>query len=106
MRGISFLGVRFAQLILITLRAFSECEKRDLCAKKRPFFFPRNTPGERTPSSSSHGLTSKMSHDGSWHAACRIRLSNLWLRFGHRNVARSVTDPGVGSGVLFGVAAA
>ena len=46
--------------------------------------------------------TSKMSHDGSWRAACRIRFSNEWFQFGHREVARSVTDPGVGSGALFG----
>ena len=46
--------------------------------------------------------TSKMSHDGSWRAACRSRISSLWFRFGHREGARSVTDPGVGSGALFG----
>jgi hypothetical protein len=44
--------------------------------------------------------TSKMSHAGSWHAACRIRISKPWFRFGHREEARSVTDPGVGSGAL------
>jgi hypothetical protein len=46
-----------------------------------------------------------MSHDGSWRAACRIRLSNPSFHFNHREEARSVTDPGVGSGGLFGVVA-
>jgi hypothetical protein len=27
--------------------------------------------------------TSKMSHAGSWRAACRIRFSNLWFRISH-----------------------
>jgi hypothetical protein len=30
------------------------------------------------------------------------RISNPWFRFGHREDARSVTDPGVGSGALLG----
>ena len=41
-----------------------------------------------------------MSHDGSWRAACRIRISKLSFRFGHHEKARGVTDPGVGSGAL------
>src|SRR5574339_427796 len=43
-----------------------------------------------------------MSHAGGWHAACRNRISNPWFRFGHREEARGVTDPGVGSGALLG----
>jgi hypothetical protein len=41
-----------------------------------------------------------MSHAGSWRAACRIRLSSLSFQFGDHENARSVTDPGVGSGAL------
>jgi hypothetical protein len=43
-----------------------------------------------------------MSHAGSWRAACRVQLSSPSFRFGHREAARSVTDPGVGSGALLG----
>ena len=46
--------------------------------------------------------TSKMSHDGSWRAAC---LNRIWIRILHfeaPSVARGVTAPGVGSGALFG----
>ena len=48
------------------------------------------------------GLTSKMSHDGSWRAACRMTINTLLFRFGHHEVARGVTDPGVGSSALLG----
>jgi hypothetical protein len=46
-----------------------------------------------------------MSHDGSWRAACIIAIHFLWFRFETPSVARGVTDPGVGSGGLFGVVA-
>ena len=49
--------------------------------------------------------TSKMSHAGSWRAACQFRFSNLSFRFDHRERARGVTDPGVGSGALLGLLA-
>jgi hypothetical protein len=45
-------------------------------------------------------LTSKMSHDGSWRAACNNTIHFLWFHFETPSVARSVTDPGVGSGAL------
>jgi hypothetical protein len=44
--------------------------------------------------------TSKMSHDGTWRAACNVTTWILLFRFDHREVARGVTDPGVGSGAL------
>jgi hypothetical protein len=43
-----------------------------------------------------------MSHAGSWRAACKVQISTPSFRFGHREEARSVTDPGVGSGALLG----
>ena len=46
--------------------------------------------------------TSKMSHDGSWRAACRITIRFRQFHFESLSVARGVTDPGVGSGALFG----
>ena len=47
--------------------------------------------------------TSKMSHAGSWRAACLNRNWIQILNFGALSAARGVTDPGVGSGALFGV---
>ena len=47
-------------------------------------------------------LTSKMSHDGSWRAACGKTKHLLGLHFGTPPEARGVTDPGVGSGALLG----
>ena len=44
-----------------------------------------------------------MSHDGSWRAACDIRINAPVFQFEHREEARSVTDPGVGSGALLGL---
>jgi len=44
--------------------------------------------------------TSKMSHDGSWRAACLTRNWILILHFESPSVARGVTAPGVGSGAL------
>jgi hypothetical protein len=47
-------------------------------------------------------LTSKMSHAGIWRAAC---LNRNWIRILHfetHEVARGVTDVGVGSGALLG----
>jgi hypothetical protein len=46
-----------------------------------------------------------MSHDGSWRAACDIKISIPPLRFDPHEEARSVTDPGVGSGALLGLLA-
>ena len=46
--------------------------------------------------------TSKMSHDGSWRAACLTRKSIRVLHVEAPSVARGVTGPGVGSGALFG----
>jgi len=46
-------------------------------------------------------LTSKMSHNGSWRAACLIR--NWILHLKTHSFARGVTSPGVGSGALLGV---
>ena len=43
-----------------------------------------------------------MSHAGSWRAACRTTIHLLWFHFEAPSVARGVTDPGVGSGVLLG----
>src|SRR5688572_123399 len=45
-------------------------------------------------------LTSKMSHDGSWRAACMIQSWIRTIHFELPEVARGVTDPGVGSGTL------
>jgi hypothetical protein len=45
-----------------------------------------------------------MSHDGIWRAACRIRLSIRLFHFGTHEIARGVTDVGVGSGALLGSA--
>jgi hypothetical protein len=41
-----------------------------------------------------------MSHDGTWRAACNVTTWILLFRCDHREVARGVTDPGVGSGAL------
>jgi hypothetical protein len=46
--------------------------------------------------------TSKMSHDGSWRAACSITIHFRCLHFETPSVARGVTDPDVGSGALLG----
>jgi hypothetical protein len=43
-----------------------------------------------------------MSHAGSWRAACRTTIHFLPFHFEALSVARGVTDPGVGSGALFG----
>jgi hypothetical protein len=43
-----------------------------------------------------------MSHAGIWRAACSITIYFPWIHFDTHSVARGVTDPGVGSGVLFG----
>jgi hypothetical protein len=43
-----------------------------------------------------------MSHAGSWRAACSITINILLFHFDLLYEARSVTDPGVGSGALFG----
>ena len=45
-----------------------------------------------------------MSHAGSWRAACSITIHFRWFHFEIYSVARGVTDPGVGSGALFGKA--
>jgi hypothetical protein len=47
--------------------------------------------------------TSKMSHDGIWHAACLITIRTTPFLFGTHEVARGVTDVGVGSGALLGL---
>jgi hypothetical protein len=47
-------------------------------------------------------LTSKMSHDGIWRAACLNRNLIQILHFEVPSVARGVTDVGVGSGALLG----
>jgi hypothetical protein len=47
-------------------------------------------------------LTSKMSHDGIWRAACLNRNWTMNLHFEVHAVARGVTDVGVGSGALLG----
>src|SRR5262245_59329628 len=47
-------------------------------------------------------LTSKMSHDGSGRDSCRDTICIRGLHFEFPSVARGVTDPGVGSGALFG----
>jgi len=46
--------------------------------------------------------TSKMSHDGSWRAACLTRNWILILHLEAPSIARGVTAPGVGSGALLG----
>jgi hypothetical protein len=46
-----------------------------------------------------------MSHDGSWRAACSMTINSRSLHIENHSVARGVTDPGVGSGALFGGAA-
>jgi hypothetical protein len=43
-----------------------------------------------------------MSHDGSWRAACDVMICIPQFHFDHREEARGVTDPGVGSGALLG----
>jgi hypothetical protein len=43
-----------------------------------------------------------MSHAGSWRAACSLTINFLSLHFESHSIARGVTDPGVGSGALFG----
>src|SRR5688572_17918811 len=48
-------------------------------------------------------LTFKMSHADIWPAACLITIRTTQLQFGTHEVARGVTDVGVGSGALFGV---
>jgi hypothetical protein len=47
-------------------------------------------------------LTSKMSHDGIWRAACLVTIRTTQFRFETNEVARGVTDVGVGSGALLG----
>jgi hypothetical protein len=47
-------------------------------------------------------LTSKMSHDRSWRAACLISITNPLLHFYLHFIARGVTAVGVGSGALLG----
>ena len=44
--------------------------------------------------------TSKMSHDGSWRAACGMTINFLSLHIETHSIARGVTDPGVGSSAL------
>ena len=46
--------------------------------------------------------TSKMSHAGSWRAACNATKYVLSFHFENPSVARGVTDPSVGSGALLG----
>ena len=46
-----------------------------------------------------------MSHDGSWRAACSVTIQKPRFLFDVLEEARGVTDPGVGSGDLFGAAA-
>jgi hypothetical protein len=46
--------------------------------------------------------TSEMSHAGIWRAACDIAIRNHLFNSITRKEARGVTDPGVGSGALFG----
>ena len=43
--------------------------------------------------------TSKVSHDGSWRAACNTKIYFTWFHFEAHSAARgvTVTDPGVGS---------
>ncbi len=53
--------------------------------------------------SAQYCLTSKMSHDGSWRAACLIRFWIQSFHFEAPEEARGVTVPGVGSGALFGL---
>jgi hypothetical protein len=43
-----------------------------------------------------------MSHAGSWRAACSTTIHFRGFHFESPSVARGVTDPGVGSGALFG----
>jgi hypothetical protein len=45
-----------------------------------------------------------MSHDGIWRAACLITIRTTPFHVGNHEIARGVTDVGVGSGVLFGEA--
>jgi hypothetical protein len=45
-----------------------------------------------------------MSHDGSWRAACLIPIRITWFLSETHEIARGVTDVGVGSGGLFGSA--
>ena len=47
-------------------------------------------------------LTSKMSHDGIWRAACLTTIPIPELHFEAPSIARGVTDVGVGSGALLG----
>ena len=47
-------------------------------------------------------LTSKMSHDTSGRDSCGMTIFTLPFLFVHREVARGVTDRGVGSGALLG----
>ena len=44
-----------------------------------------------------------MSHAGSWRAACSLTISISLFHFESPEVARGVTDPGVGSGALLGL---
>src|SRR5258705_6316957 len=48
-------------------------------------------------------LTSKMSHDRGWRAACGMTIWSLRFHFEIREIARGVTAMVVGSGALFGV---
>ncbi len=47
-------------------------------------------------------LTSKMSHAGSWRAACNPTICFPWFHLENPSVAHGVTDPGVDSGALLG----
>jgi hypothetical protein len=46
-----------------------------------------------------------MSHAGSWRAACNMTIRIPLLQVDFHEEARGVTDPGVGSGALFGALA-
>ena len=47
-------------------------------------------------------LTSKMSHDRGWRAACGMTIWSLGFHFEIREIARGVTAMVVGSGALLG----
>ena len=66
------------------------------------FAFCQSITYKRASNLSSLCLTSKMSHDGSWRAACSTTIYFLWFHFEAPSVARGVSDPGVGSGALLG----
>ena len=69
----------------------------------------RSTQTDRTLQGAAHRdfcsawLTSKMSHDRGWRAACLVTIWIPWLHFETPEVARGVTAMVVGSGALLGL---